>query len=199
MKKIGLFLLVVAGIAFAFSGAALAQLPPGDNSVYFVTYYANNVSGAPDATLRFINDGSGYLNSTLYAAIYVFDDSQELVACGFCTISPDGLLSEDVKTELTNNPVTGRVPSRGVIKVISSGYSSGGSNDPDPVSGLRGWATHIERATPSSGAYATTEAPVADSNLTQNERTQLSSLCYYAGQLGSGQGAITCTLEDQDF
>jgi hypothetical protein len=196
MKRIGLFLLAVAAIALAFSGSAFAQ---GDNSVYFVTYYANNVTGAPDATLRFINDGGGYLNPTLYAAIYVFDDSQELVACGFCAITADGLLSEDVKTELTNNPLTGRVPSRGVIKVISSGYSSGGSNDPNPVSGLRGWATHIERATPTSGAYATTETPVADSNLTQNERTQLSSLCYYAGQLGSGQGSITCTLEDNDF
>jgi hypothetical protein len=196
MKRIGLFLLAVAAIALAFSGSAFAQ---GDNSVYFVTYYANNVTGAPDATLRFINDGGGYLNPTLYAAIYVFDDSQELVACGFCAITADGLLSEDVKTELTNNPLTGRVPSRGVIKVISSGYSSGGSNDPNPVSGLRGWATHIERATPTSGAYATSETPVADSNLTQNERTQLSSLCYYAGQLGSGQGSITCTLEDNDF
>jgi hypothetical protein len=195
-KRIGLFLLAVAAIALALSGSAFAQ---GDNSVYFVTYYANNVTGAPDATLRFINDGGGYLNQTLYAAIYVFDDSQELVACGFCAITADGLLSEDVKTELTNNPLTGRVPSRGVIKVISSGYSSGGSNDPNPVSGLRGWATHIERATPTSGAYATTETPVADSNLTQNERTQLSSLCYYAGQLGSGQGSITCTLEDNDF
>lgn len=203
MKRIELFLLAVAAIALAFSGSALAQLSPGDNSVYFVTYYANNVSGAPDATLRFINDGSGYYNGedelTMYAAIYVFDDSQELVACGFCAISQDGLLSEDVKTELTNNPLTGRVPSRGVIKVISSGYSSGGSNDPNPVSALRGWATHIDRATPTSGAYATTEAPMADSNLTQDERTELSNLCIFAGVLGSGQGTITCTPEDNDF
>jgi hypothetical protein len=199
MKKLRVF--IVLAIALTFSGTALAQ-NVGDNSVYFVTYYANNVSGAPDGTLRFINDGSGYFNGpqlTLYAAIYVFDDSQELQACGFCAVSQDGLLSEDVKTELTNNPLTGRVPTRGVIKVISSGYSSGGSNDPNPVSGLRGWATHIERATPTSGVYATTETPVADSNLTQDERTQLSDLCYYAGQLGSGQGTITCTPEDSDF
>jgi hypothetical protein len=200
MKKIGLFLLAVAAIALTFSGSALAQTAPGDASYYFVTYYSNNVSGAPDGTVRIINDGDiGY---TLYAAIYVFDDSQELQACGYCGISPDGILSEDVKTELTNNPLTGRVPSRGVIKVISSAYPSaiGGEAVSKGVSaGLHGWATHIERATPTSGAYTTTEAPLADSNLSGGEIDLLTGLCYYAGLLGSGQGTITCTPEDNDF
>jgi hypothetical protein len=27
----------------------------------------------------------------------------------------------------------------------------------------------------------------------------LANLCYYAGLLGSGQGSITCTPEDNDF
>jgi hypothetical protein len=200
MKKLGLFLLLA--MALMLSGSAVAQKNAGDYSWYFVTYFSNNVSGAPDATLRIINDGSGYYPTdppgvTLYAAIYVFDDSQELQACGACGITPDGILSEDVKTQLTNNPVTGRVPSRGVIKVISS-------TTPDPTDiytspGLRGWATHIERATPTSGAYATTEAPLADANLTDTEAQLLVNLCYYAGLLGSGQGSITCTQEDHDF
>jgi hypothetical protein len=192
MKKLSLFVFAVAAIALLFSGSALAQ---GDNSVYFVTYFSNNVSGAPDATLRFINDGD--TNNTLYAAIYVFDDSQELQACGACPITPDGLLSEDVKTELTNNPVTGRVPSRGVIKTISS--CSPSASDVSTMAGLRGWATHIQRATPTSGAFATTEAAVADSNLSEGEVSLLENLCYYAGLLGSGQGTITCTPEDHDF
>ena len=199
MKRLGLFLLVA--MALMISGSAMAQTV-GDNSYYFVTYYANNVSGAPDATLRFINDGSGsYPNDQpgveLWAAIYVFDDSQELQACGACGITPDGLLSEDVKTQLTNNTLTGRVPARGVIKVLSSVTS-----EPTEVyvsSGLRGWATHIERATATSGAYSVTEAPVADSNITETEGILLENLCYYAEQLGSGQGTITCTPEDSDF
>jgi hypothetical protein len=200
MNKSGLFLLAMLAIALTFSGTALAQ-NVGDNSVFFVTYFSNNVSGAPDATIRFINDGSGYYPADqpgipLWAAIYVFDDSQELQACGACEITPDGLLSEDVKTQLTNNTLTGRVPIRGVIAVISSYTSS-----PTEVSispGLRGWATHIERATPTSGAYTTTEAPFADSNFSLQEAF-LQSLCYYAQQLGSGQGTITCTQEDHDF
>lgn len=192
MKSISWFMFAVVAIALTFSGNALAQ---GDNSVYFVTYYSNNASGAPDGTLRFINDGD--TGNTIYAAIYVFDDSQELQACGACPITPDGLLSEDVKTQLTNNPVTGRIPTRGVIKTVSSC-----SSDPTnlaPAPGLRGWATHIQRATATSGAYATTEAAVADSNFTEGEFSLLENLCYYAGLLGSGQGTISCTPEDHDF
>jgi hypothetical protein len=186
MKRVGLFVLAVGAIALILSGSALAQ---GDNSIYFVTYYANNVSGAPDATLRIINDGD---HGELFAGIYVFDDSQELQECGYCNISPDGLLSEDVKTQLTSNTLTSRVPSRGVIKVIS--FAGGG-----PLTGLRGWATHIERATPTSGAYATTEALLADSNLSFGEFDSLYTLCEYVQTLGSGQGTITCTPEDNDF
>lgn len=193
MKKLGLYILAMTVIALMFSGSALAQ---GDNSVYFVTYYANNVSGAPDGTVRFINDGD--TNGWLYAAIYVFDDSQELQECGACGISPDGLLSEDVKTQLTANTVTSKHPARGVIKIISSS-----SSDPTAVSpstGLRGWATHIQSsANKGAGPYATTETAVADSNLTDGEAGTLDALCAYAQILGSGQGTINCTPEDSDF
>jgi hypothetical protein len=200
MKKLGLFVFAMTAIALMFSGTALAQ---GDNSVYFVTYYSNNVSGAPDATVRFINDGD--TGGTVWADIYVFDDSQELVACGACPITPDGLLSEDVKTQLTNNPCTGHVPTRGVIKVISDPDGTPTAPSADPA--LRGWATHIQSAAnKGSGPYATTEAAFADSNLGAGEESLLAALCFYATASGpngsgicSGQGTITCTLEDHDF
>jgi len=191
MKKLGLFLLATAALALLFSGSALAQ---GDLSYYFVTYYSNNVSGAPDATVRIINDGD--TGGNLYAAFFVFDDSQEMQACGVCTITPDGLLSEDVKTQLANNTLTGKVPSRGVIKVFAFDFVLFA---PVPAAGLHGWATHIERATPTSGVYATTEAPLADSNLSEGEGTALFNLCNYLLELGSGQGTVTCTPEDSDF
>jgi len=117
--RLGWFLCVVVAIAFIFSGSALAQ---GDASYYFVTYFSNNVSGAPGATVRIINDGDYYTLSPFFS---VFDDSQELQACGYCEISPDGLLSEDVKTELTNNTLTGKIPSRGVITVFDFSLLSG--------------------------------------------------------------------------
>jgi hypothetical protein len=196
MKRESLLVLAIMCIALMFSGNALAQIPPGDGSYYFVTYFSNNVSGAPDATLRLINDGDQ--GSNLYAGIFVFDDSQELQECGYCPITPDGILSEDVKTELTNNTVTGRFPSRGVIKIMSLLISYvGGGEGIGSVAGLRGWATHIQAT--GKTTYATTEAPLADSNLSEDEFSGLITLCSYAQTLGSGQGSITCTSEDHDF
>src|SRR5450755_4768906 len=119
MKKLGVFLFLVLMLGIV-SGSALAQ-NVGDNSVYFTTYFANNVAAAPDATVRVINDGDTLSSSndgSLWASFYVFDDSQELTECCSCYVSADGLLSESVRGQLTNSPLTGVHPPRGVIKLI---------------------------------------------------------------------------------
>ncbi|MGA2360331.1 MAG: hypothetical protein ABSF66_15120 [Terriglobales bacterium] len=122
MKKLGLLLLPILAITLMLGGSAFAQ--GGDNSVYFVTYYSNaNTTGAPDGTLRIVNDGDqsttdyeGVENNPLWADIYVFDDSQELRSCCSCKITSDGLLSESVNKELTADEFTGRGQiARGVI------------------------------------------------------------------------------------
>ena len=187
MKKLGLLLLLVCAVA----GTAFAQ---GDNSVYFTTYFSNaNVSGAPDATVRVINDGD--TGGSLYAAYYVFDDSQELTECGACYISPDGINSESVNKNLTANPLTGRFIHVGGIKLISSASSD--ARSVTPRAGLRPWGTHIQAA--GAKTWAVTETKFADSNLVAAEQTMLQNLCYYAIILGSGTGTITCTPEDHDF
>ena len=187
MKKLGFLMLAIALLL----GANVFAQNVGDNSVYFTTYYSNaNTSGAPDATVRIINDGD--TGGTLWAAFYVFDDSQELTECCACSVTPDGLLSESVNKNLTANPLTGLKKSRGVIKVISS--SSFDPTATKPTAGLREWATHIQKAT---SGYAITETLAADSNLVANEQTLLQLLCYYDGLL-SGY-PCGCTAEDHDF
>ena len=218
MKKLGLLLLPVLAITLMLGGNAFAQ-NVGDNSVYFVTYYSNaNTSGAPDGTLRIVNDGAQALGEVegveyfdLWAAIYVFDDSQEMRSCCACAITPDGLLSESVNKQLTANEFTGRGQiARGVIKVISSTTS-----DPTYVYGgaaLRGWMTHIQATTttfPSGagndanavekGPWFVTEDALADSNLTALEQGNLEALCSYGLTIGSGYGLCPCTPEDYDF
>jgi hypothetical protein len=187
MKKVG-FLLFLALMLGMVSGTAFAQ---GDNSVYFVTYFSNNVSAAPDQTERFINDGD--TGGNLWAAFYVFDDSQELTECCACVVTPDGILSESVKNNLTNNPLTRLVPKVGVIKVISS--STGDPTATKPTAGLRGFSTHMQK----NSTYWGTETRFADANLAANEQTLLQNLCYYAQILGSGTGVCSCTAEDHDF
>jgi len=211
MKKLGLLLLPILAITLMLGGSAFAQ-NVGDNSVYFVTYYSNaNTPGAPDGTLRIIHDGSGeyvYLS----AAIYVFDDSQEMISCCGCFLTADGLLSESVNKELTSDTFTGRGElTRGVIKVISSTYLNTATVvTPQPA--LRGWMTHIEATTttfPSGagsdanavekGPWFVTEDALADSNLTALEESNLEALCSYGLTIGSGYGQCPCTPEDYDF
>jgi len=201
MKKLG-FLMFMLALALMLGGTALAQ-NVGDNSVYFTTYYANNVAAAPDATVRIINDGDNAL-SDLWASIYVFDDSQELTECCSCDITADGLLSESVRNDLTSKPLTGIKPTRGVIKVISSSTESDVNTSfaPNtPTAGLRGWATHIQsvaNATPFGPApYYQTEDELADSNLSAHEQAFLEQLCMFDNLL-SGK-PCTCTAEDKDF
>jgi len=196
MKRLGLLLLILA-TSLLLGEIAFAQ---GDNSYYFTTYYSNaNTSGAPDGTVRIINDGeyNGSPYHNLWAAIYVFDDSEELQECCSCVVTPDGLLSESVNKELTANPLRGIPPTRGVIKVIATTGNSATTLFPTP--GLRVWATHVQATSnqPEKGPFFVTETPAADSNLSAAEQTLLQNLCSYDAML-SGTPCI-CTPEDQDF
>jgi hypothetical protein len=199
MKKLGVLLVLTLAVAL-LAGNAMAQ-NVGDKSVYFVTYYSNaNTAGAPGAVLRLINDGDastaqieGRPNGNLWASIYVFDDSQEMLECCNCFISADGLLSEWVNRELTGNTLTGRVPNRGVIKIISSATDDPTNNS--LKAGIHGTMTHVQATSP----WTLTEAPLSDSNLVNAEQQGLQQSCSFAITLGSGQGTCSCTPEDQDF
>jgi hypothetical protein len=208
MKNMGI-VLSLALATMALAGNALAQ---GDKSVSFTTFYTNaNIAGAPDSTLRLINDGDS--GGNLWASFYVFDDSQELQECCSCVVSADGLLSESVNNELLANPLTGKVNHVGQIHVISS--STQGPVNNTPAAGLHGTATwdiaqntkDVSSSSSSKSAvvsnavnqYLALEHPLSDANLTSGEQTNLQNLCSYAITLGSGAGVCSCTMEDNDF
>ena len=216
MKKLGYMLLPILAITLMLGGNAFAQ---GDASYFFVTYYSNaNTTQAPDGTLRLVYDGDlataeveGIPNSDIWAAIYVFDDSEELQDCCSCIITPDGLLSESVNKQLVNPALTltGRAEiNRGVIKVVSNS-----TNDPTnlvPAAGIRGFMTHIQATSTTVGAtkpwpsvgkapFYVTETQLSDSNLVAAEQASLQESCSLAITLGSGFGVCTCTPEDHDF
>lgn len=213
MKKLG-FVLFMLALALMLTGNALAQ-NVGDNSVYFVTYYSNaNTTGAPDGVVRLINDGDqataapeGMENGPLWAAFYIFDDSEELRSCCACYVSADGLVSESINKQLTIDEFTGRGEmSRGVIKVVSS--STNDPTNPIATPGLRGWGTHIQATTNTNaglttiapkGPWFVTETPLADSNLGKVELGNLAESCSFGLTLGSGYGRCPCTPADYDF
>jgi len=217
MKRVGFVLLL---LVMCLGTVAMAQ------DTYFVTYFSNaNTKGAPDGTVRIINDGynatscpDGNCNGWEWADFYVFDDSQEMIACCSCYISADGILSESVDQQLANPSgptgpgVIGSTFStrgeftRGVIKIVGSSNSD--PTDPVPYYGLHGWATHIQGASvkglgttgvAENSPYFVTEAPLTPAVLSSAELSSLGAVCSYGLQDNSGYGWCGCSPEDEDF
>jgi len=177
---------------------------------YAVTYFSGNSAGMPDGTVRVVNTGliGDPLNpngdANICVNFYVFDTSQELGECCSCLETADALLQASVQNQLTANPLTGKVPHAGVIKITAT-YpyrdSSGDYTQCSPISYgilptqevLAGFASHLQATT--AGGVAVTETNLINRPLSWNEFNTLRSECYFAGILGSGQGSCTCPVE----
>ena len=132
--------LAIAGLVTLGSSIASAQ------DVYKLNYFANNnVILAPDATVRIDNPGLTYGN--LCAMIYVFDNDQQLTECCGCVETHNGLRTLSVQRDLTANPLTGKRPNNGMIKIVSAAVNNAPC-DPTanvkPTVNLRAWVTHIQ-------------------------------------------------------
>jgi hypothetical protein len=173
------------------STTAVAQ-----DNIFALSYFSTaNTRNAPDGVLRLVNDGTVSDASPagdLCASVYVFDSAEELSECCSCRITPNGILPLSVNTNLTKNPLTGKLLTRGVVKVVSSKLS-GGSCDARavaPQTGIRGWMTHIQRG---ATAYSITEEELLDSTYGSAESADLAEDCTVLTELGSGAGICSCT------
>ena len=190
MKKL---LLLVFLLAVAIT-PALAQGPV--TGPYLVDYFSNN-GGAADQSVRLVNFGANGTPLTsptgdVCANIYVFDANQEMVACCSCRITPNGLLTLSVATNLTNNPVTSVVPINGDIKIVST--IAGSSCTPLTFNGglldsTVGFGTHLQVT---GGATFVTETNLPAAALTGLEQSFLTLACQFARYLGSGKGTCSC-------
>jgi hypothetical protein len=164
--------------------------------VFKINYFANNgVTGAPDATVRVTNPGTS--NGNLCAMVYVFDNDQQMSECCGCLTTPDGLMTFSVKTNLTNNPLTGIVSNNGDIKLVSSTVNNSpcdATANVTPTPTLRAWATHIQNKVGS--AYPITETEFTDATLSAGELANLESDCFFINRLGSKHGLCTCGTGD---
>lgn len=180
-----------ATISVSFAGAAgsaVVTVKP----VLAVAYFSNaNISGVADATLRLTNPG--ITGSNLCAEIYVFDQDQQLSECCGCLVSPNGLRTLSVNTDLTGNPLTGAKSRNGVVKIVSADASTNPSCTPTtitPKASLVAWSTSIQAQSASS--FAITETAFQPGPLGDAELGALKSQCSFAATLGSGQGVCSC-------
>jgi hypothetical protein len=127
----------------------------------------------------------------------VYADDQQLAECCGCVETHNGLRTLSVKTNLTSNPLTGVVPTNGVIKIVS-GAVNDSPCDPTanvkPTANLRAWATHVQNIV--GTAYPITETESSDSTLGATELANLQAQCAFVNVLGSGQGICTCGTGD---
>ena len=139
----------IACLALTGTGECRAQAAIAPTDVYLVNYFANNVTGAPDQTVRIDNPGLTYGN--LCAMIYVYDNDQQLSECCGCVETHNGLRTLSIQTDLTANPLTGKVSNNGVVKIVSAALNAAPCDPTShmtPTPNLRAWATHVQDVSP---------------------------------------------------
>jgi len=194
-------LLAVSLALFFGAGFAAAQAaPPPADSIKVDYFDYANTAGAPDGTLRLTNPGSTGTN--MCAAIYVFNPLQEISECCACLITPNGLRTLSVNTDLTNNPLTSPIVTTGSISIVSTPTVNAGCPLPTTVTptsaGVRAWVTHIDRSriAGKTSGFVATAAPSSDATFSSYEQVLLQQNCYAISIYGSGRGICTCGTGD---
>ena len=144
----------LAFAALAFTTAAFSQIiNTATPDSFQVRYVANLHSGS--SFVDIVNTGSsatatsGFITGgNICVQVYAFDNSEELLACCTCTITPNGLASievDDTAAGLYGNTETGAAPSSGVIKLISTvdgaGCTATAERTLEP--GMAAWGTTL--------------------------------------------------------
>src|ERR1700682_2858519 len=188
--------LVFGAMAAALILALGSTTAVAQDNIYALSYFSNaHTTNAPDGVLRVVNDGTlsdASPAGDLCASVYVFDSAEQMNECCSCRVTPNGILSLSVNTNLTSNTVTGQTLTRGVVKIVSS-KAVAGRCDPAadaPQTGIRGWLTHVQKSTT---GYSLTEEELMDSNLSTLEAADLAEDCQVIIGLGIATGVCSCT------
>ena len=186
-------------ISLVILGLCVLGVSASAQDVYKVNYFANNVTGAPDQTVRIDNPGTDE-TANLCAMIYVFQDDQQLAECCGCPVTANGLRTLSVGKDLTNNVLTGpsTKPVDGVIKIVSA-LVNNSPCDPTgnvtPTPSIRAWGSHNQNKV--GTAYPVTETEFSDATLSAEELGfNLEEQCSFVQRLGSGKGICSCGTGD---
>jgi hypothetical protein len=149
----------------------------------------------------FTNDGSviteltvlntGESGSDLCANIYLFTPVGQMTACCACPVKQNGLLELSI-ADLAKNPVTGMVPTKGVIKVVGAAYCYPAYVNVAP--GLRSWQPNTH-GVPTISAVPLPPIPVPDTPLGDDERLTLMRQCQNILTNGAGLGICSCPAQ----
>jgi hypothetical protein len=200
------------------SVAAFGQTSPATNadedSGFFVRYASNLLAG--DSVINITNTGKSSNSSglalgtaqagNLCANFYAYTPDEQLIACCSCEVTPNGLKSISVKTDLASNPLTPIIPSDLVVKVLVTevGGSNTCTNGTAAVAGLGtyalaqglvAWGTTVHALPTTPVTYGVTETEFHAAKLSGPEAERMRQLCGFIRANGSGYGICkSCRL-----
>ena len=205
--------LTLSFATLALSMVAFSQAPLPQDSNFQIRYASNLTVGS--SVINMTNTGAngaplngpgfGGTTGNICVNVYAFSPDEQLVSCCSCQITPNGLASLDVKTDLINNTLTGVQPNSIVIKLVGSlpqGATPNCTNSAALVtaatlipSGMLAWGTSIH-ATPVAGTFAVTETAFIPATLSSGaplSNTELSSITNRClNIIGNGSGFGIC-------
>jgi hypothetical protein len=212
-----LALTVGSGVAWAQTSPTRVGAPTTSNQPVFEFTYFSNARQALDGRVRIVNGGSAATTNAvspdgdLCAFIYVFFKENISECCG-CLVTADGGLELSINRDLTGNPVSGPLLTRGVIKLVSATpngnvcdpskllpassfacfiCSLGGSCADCPAAGLSAWATHIQAVLPNQ-SFPASEEEFSSDTLSDAEAGALAKGCGAIGTAAGTKGICSC-------
>jgi hypothetical protein len=195
VRNVVLLFVSVALLAFAGAQPSPNGAPATLDSPFQVRYAANlqfgesyiNVvnTGANGAPL--LGPGLGVAVGNICVNVYAFDPNEEMVSCCSCLVTPDQVRNLGVNRDINSNTATGVTPTSMTIKLLATLAGTGGTSSTCSnaaasvatatiVAGMAAWGTTLH-ATPTAGAFATTETRFTPATLSASELAHLGNTC----------------------
>ena len=189
------------------SASVQADPPVGS----FQVRYASNLTSG-ESLVNLINNGAngaamngpgfGGAAGNICVNAYTFSPDEQLVACCSCLITPNGLASMSVGSDLLSNTLTGVRPNSVVVKLVNTGAGpdftrancnnsaalAGSINFP-LAAGLVSFATTIHPAV-IPGNFSAAETPFLNATLSLAELASITGRC--TNIIGNGSGFGIC-------
>jgi hypothetical protein len=207
--------------ALVSSVAAFGQTNDGG----FQVRYASNLA-VGDSVINLTNDGASSTagdatmgaaqNGNLCVNVYAYTPDEQMASCCTCIVTPNGLNSLSVRSDLASNPLTPVIPSAMVIKLVATKGDStntcnaakwnGTGNVAEVIPGLMAWGTTIHALPVTPGTPATTYGVIETAfsvgsgdngagKPSTAEATRMQQLCGFIKANGSGYGICkSCRL-----
>jgi hypothetical protein len=184
--------------AMTLSMVAFGQVGVAGQDASFQIRYAANLTNG-DSVINLTNTGANGANfngpgfgapvGNICVNVYAFSPDEQLISCCSCVITPNGLVSLSVNSDLVSNTLTGVRPNSVVVKLVNTLAGTGGSGTTCTqsaalvgetafpiVPGLLAWGTTVHAAAV-AGTFATTETAFTPATLSAGELASIKNRC----------------------